>query len=172
MSRARWRPGYVGVGSNLDSPVDQVNTAIRSLAAIDRTILTHRSSLYRSAPLGNVAQPEFVNAVVALVTQLEPHALLAELRAIEDSQGRDRSVERWGPRIVDLDLLALGNEVVQDEALTLPHPGIAGRNFVLLPWAEIAPEFRVPGLKSVARLAEQAPAEPRIQRRDQENRRP
>jgi 2-amino-4-hydroxy-6-hydroxymethyldihydropteridine diphosphokinase len=167
MSDARWRPAYIGIGSNLDAPEAQVSAAMDQLADLDRTVLTHRSSLYRSAPLGDVEQPEFINAVAAVVTQLEPHELLAALQGIEDARGRDRSVERWGPRVIDLDLLALDNLVLDDDSLTIPHPGIAGRNFVLLPWAEIAPEFRVPGLKSVARLAGEAPADPRIERLEQ-----
>lgn len=164
MSKARWRPAYIGIGSNLDSPGQQVEAAIELLEALDRTVVTHRSSLYQSAPFGEVEQADFINAVAALMTQLAPHELLAGLRGIEDARGRDRSAERWGPRVLDLDLLALGDVEIKDESLTIPHPGIAGRNFVLLPWAEIAPEYRVPGLKRVVDLAREAPAQPRIQK--------
>ena len=112
------------------------------------------SSLYRSAPMGPQDQPDFVNAVVALLTKLEAMELLALMQAIEQRQGRDRCAEKWGPRTLDLDLLAFSSVKMTDCDLTLPHPGIAGRNFVLLPWAEIAPDFFVPGLATVAELAQ------------------
>jgi len=126
-----------------------------------------RSGYYRSAPFGPVPQPDFINCVVGLVTRLEPRRLLELLQGIEDAQGRDRTSVRWGPRTLDLDLLACGSLLVRDEALTLPHPGIAERNFVLLPWAEIAPAFQIPGLGSVARLARESLPNPVIERLSQ-----
>lgn len=117
--------------------------------------------------MGPQDQPDFINAVVSLLTQLDAAKLLRALQVIEEKHGRERNVERWGPRILDLDLLAYGNQVLDREDLTLPHPRIAGRNFVLLPWSEITPHFRVPGLASVADLAAKVSGnEPRIERLD------
>ena len=164
MSRPLWRPAYIGVGSNLESPARQLEQAINALGEIADTLVVLCSGLYRSAPFGPISQPDFVNGVVGLLTRLEPPVLLECLQSIEDAQGRDRSAARWGPRTLDLDLLACGSLVWEDNNLQLPHPGISERNFVLLPWAEIAPGFQVPGLKSVAGLASEAPEEPRIEK--------
>jgi 2-amino-4-hydroxy-6-hydroxymethyldihydropteridine diphosphokinase len=100
-----------------------------------------------------VAQLDFVNAVAGVITRLDPPALLSELQAIERTMGRPERHEHWGPRIIDLDLLAFGNERRSDPALTLPHPGIVERNFVLYPLLDIAPELELPGLGRVADLA-------------------
>jgi len=164
MSGRLWRPAYIGVGSNLESPVRQIEQGVGALDGIEDTTVVSRSDLYKSAPFGPVSQPDFVNGVVGLLTRLEPRELLRHLQAIEDAQGRNRSVDRWGPRTLDLDLLACGSLIIDDESLQLPHPGIAERNFVLLPWAEIAPEYRVPGLRRVATLANEASAEPKIEK--------
>ena len=165
MKTPRWRPAYIGIGSNLDDPSAQVASGTEALASIQNTTLVLSSGQYRSAPMGPADQPDYVNAVAALLTQLEPHALLAELQAIERSHGRRRGGDRWGPRTLDLDLLAFSNAVLTDETLTLPHPRIAERNFVLLPWQEIAPHVRIPGLASVAVLARVvANREPAIER--------
>jgi 2-amino-4-hydroxy-6-hydroxymethyldihydropteridine diphosphokinase len=153
MSRPHWRPAYVGVGSNLDGPREQVQAGIDAIRAIPETQLWLRSASYRSAPLSGDDQPDYINAVVGLVTLLPAEALLAELRKIEDAHGRNRQAGRWSPRTLDLDLLALSDQVIDSAALTLPHPGIVERNFVLLPWCEIAPCFRVPGLGAVEELA-------------------
>lgn len=164
MSRPHWRPAYVGVGSNLDDPCEQVRAGIDALEKIPESRTCLRSSNYRSAPLSGDDQPDYINAVVGLLTCLSAEALLANLRDIEDAQGRDRSAGRWRPRTLDLDLLALSDQVVETEALTLPHPGIAERNFVLLPWTEIAPHFRVPGLGNVKNLAAKLESPLRIER--------
>jgi len=153
MKRPHWRPAYVGVGSNLDDPLAQVEAGIDAAGAIEKTRLVLQSSRYRSAPLDGAEQPDFINAVIALVTRLPAEELLRKIRAIEDARGRDRRSGRWSARTLDLDLLALSDEVIDSETLTLPHPGIAERNFVLLPWKEIAPHYEVPGLGSVAELA-------------------
>jgi 2-amino-4-hydroxy-6-hydroxymethyldihydropteridine diphosphokinase len=151
-----WQPAYVGVGSNLEDPAAQVRRAFERLAALPETRALRFSSLYRSKPLGPVAQPDFVNAVVGLLTRLESPALLAELRSLESAFGRPPAAERerWGPRILDLDLLIYGRERRGDADLTLPHPGIVERNFVLYPLADIAPDLDVPGLGRVAELKE------------------
>jgi 2-amino-4-hydroxy-6-hydroxymethyldihydropteridine diphosphokinase len=155
----RWQPAYIGVGSNLEDPRAQVLAAIAHLGSLPRTRLVLASSLYRSRPFGPVAQPDFVNAVAGILTQLEPPALLKELKAIESSTGRPERHERWGPRIIDLDLLAFGTERRKEPELTLPHSGIVERNFVLYPLAEIAPDLELPGLGRVADLAAAVTAE-------------
>ena len=148
----RWCPAYVGIGSNLESPQQQVEAAIRELSALPDTVVTQSSSLFRSAPFGPVEQGDFVNAVAAIMTQLTAHQLLTELRTIEDNHGRTRDGERWGPRTLDLDLLVFSDEQIADDVLTVPHPGISERNFVLLPLNELAPHLIVPGQGSVATL--------------------
>ena len=150
--KTRWYPAYVGIGSNLDRPTRQVETALNLLDGIPRTRLFGRSSLYRSAPFGGIEQPEFVNAVAALLTTLEATELLAALHDIEQRQGRERDGARWGPRVLDLDLLAYADVVLDQPGIILPHPGIAERNFVLLPLGEIAPDLVIPGLGRVANL--------------------
>lgn len=153
-----WLPAYVGLGSNLSDPPARLQAAFTALAELPATRLVLQSSLWGSKPLGPVEQPDFCNAVAALLTQLEPAALLAELRALEQRLGREPPRERWGPRVIDLDLLAVGTQRLATADLTLPHPGIAERAFVLFPWREIAPTFELPGLGSVASLAARLPA--------------
>jgi len=148
-----WRPAYIGVGSNLADPRAQVLTACARLAQVPRTRLVLSSRLYRSRPLGPIAQPDFVNAVAGVLTQLESPALLAALRALEAALGRPAQRERWGPRIIDLDLLSYARERRSEALLKLPHPGIVERNFVLYPLADIAPDLDLPGLGRVAELA-------------------
>ena len=149
---SRWFPVCVGLGSNLDSPLTQVRQAARELDALPNSMLIRLSSLYTSKPMGPGDQPDYINAVAALVTQLSAHELLVELRKIEQAHGRERSAERWGPRTLDLDLLLFGGETIDDEDLTVPHAGIAERNFVLLPLCELAPHWVVPGRGSVRSL--------------------
>jgi len=148
-----WWPAYIGVGSNLEGPREQVLSACAGLARLPRTRSVLSSRLYASRPFGKVSQPDFVNAVVGLLTQLPSGELLAQLRAIEAAMGRPAQRERWGPRIIDLDLLSYGNERRGAGELLLPHPGIVERNFVLYPLAEIAPDLDLPGLGRVAELA-------------------
>ena len=154
-----WRPAYIGVGSNLEDPRAQVLAALVRLGKLPNTRLVSASRLYRSRPFGPVAQADFVNAVAGVLTQLDAPTLLEELHAIERTMGRPERHERWGPRIIDLDLLAHGCERRSDAQLTLPHPGIVERNFVLYPLAEIAPDLDLPGLGRVADLAAAVTAE-------------
>jgi 2-amino-4-hydroxy-6-hydroxymethyldihydropteridine diphosphokinase len=147
-----WQPAYIGVGSNLEDPRKQVQTACAKLAQLPRTRLVLTSPLYASRPFGPVRQPDFVNAVAGLLTQLEPEGVLRELRALESAMGRTAPRERWGPRIIDLDLLAYAHERRSQPSLTLPHPGIVERNFVLYPLADIAPDLQLPGMGRVAEL--------------------
>ena len=148
--KSRWYPAYIGIGSNLQGPAKQIENATDLLANIPRTRLVSVSSKYRSAPFGGVEQPDFVNAVAAVLTRLAPLELLAALQDIEICQGRERHETRWGPRVLDLDLLVYSDQEVDEPGLTIPHPGIGERNFVLLPLGEIAPELVIPGLGRVA----------------------
>ena len=148
---------YVALGSNLQDPVAMVCAGIDGLARLPDTHLDRRSSLYRSAPVGMTAQPDFINAVCRLVTDLDPHALLGHLLAIEAQHGRVREGPKWGPRTLDLDLLLYDEIVITTPALVLPHPGLHERAFVLYPLAEIEPGLFVPGRGQVAQLAATCP---------------
>ena len=161
--RRVWRPAYIGLGSNLDNPGRQIETAFELLDAIADTRLIARSSLYRSAPFGGVEQPDFVNAAAALLTKLSPVELLAQLQEIERVRGRERGGVRWGPRVLDLDLLVYSSVAVDQPDLNVPHPGIAERNFVLLPLRELAPDLVIPGLGRVSSMFVNE-QEPRITR--------
>jgi 2-amino-4-hydroxy-6-hydroxymethyldihydropteridine diphosphokinase len=152
MSACRWLPAYVALGSNLDDPRAQVERAMTALAALPKTRVVLRSSLYRTRPFGRVDQPDFVNAVAGLLTQLEPAKLLAQLQALEAELGRARPVVRWGPRRIDLDLLVHGSARIAEPDLEVPHPGITARAFVLVPLAEIAPDLVVPAAGRVSDL--------------------
>lgn len=156
---ASWWPAYVGLGSNLDDPPQQLARAFDALARLPETRLVLRSGCYRTAPFGPVIQPHFLNAVAGLLTRLAPDALLEQLRAIEQAQGRAAVRERWGPRPIDLDLLVHGLARRSDPALTLPHPGIPERNFVLYPLRDLAPDLDIPGLGTVRELAARVTAE-------------
>jgi 2-amino-4-hydroxy-6-hydroxymethyldihydropteridine diphosphokinase len=153
-----WQPAYVALGSNQGDPRAQVERAFADLAALPGSRLVARSRLYVTPPFGPVEQDDFINGVAGLLTQLEPLALLTELRRIEAEHGRVRSL-RWGPRTLDLDLLLHGEVRSTDPQLTLPHPGIAERAFVLYPLADIAPELQVPGVGRVADLRERVGGE-------------
>ena len=134
---------YIGLGSNLADPVKQVEAALDELDRVPQTRLVKRSSLYRTKPVGYAAQPDFVNAVAQLETGLPPERLLDELQAIEARHGRERSFPN-APRTLDLDLLLFGKLVVQTERLTVPHPRMRERAFVLEPLREIAPDLELP----------------------------
>ncbi len=142
---------YVGIGANLEDPRAQVAQAFDELARLPRTRLSARSSLYRSAPLGYAAQPDFINAVAELDTALGAHALLAELQAIEARHGRSRSFAN-APRTLDLDLLLYGDTRIDEPQLVVPHARMHQRAFVLQPLLEIAPQAQIPGLGSAAAL--------------------
>jgi 2-amino-4-hydroxy-6-hydroxymethyldihydropteridine diphosphokinase len=143
---------YIALGSNLGDSRQQLLHAMTALASLPRTRMLARSHLYRTPPWGVHDQPDFLNAVVALETSLAPHELLDALLEIERAAGRERKGERWGPRILDLDLLHVAGETVNDERLTLPHPHLSERAFVLLPLNELAPDLEIPGRGRVADL--------------------
>ena len=130
---------YIGIGSNLDDPEQQVRNAIEQLRALGDVIAV--SSLYRTAPWGKTDQPEFVNAALALDTKLGPRPLLHALKWLESSLGRHEESERWGPRRIDFDILAYGEQHIDDDDLVIPHPHLRERAFALVPLAEIAPEY-------------------------------
>ncbi|MGD8843176.1 MAG: 2-amino-4-hydroxy-6-hydroxymethyldihydropteridine diphosphokinase [Gammaproteobacteria bacterium] len=147
---------WIGLGSNLNDPVQQVKTALAELGGLVDCSLCAVSSLYRSPPMGPADQPDYVNAVARLRTRLPAAALLDALQGIEARHGRRRG-RRWGERTLDLDLLVYGREVIDTRRLTVPHPGIAERNFVLYPLAELAPGLVIPGVGAVADLLKRCP---------------
>lgn len=135
---------YVGLGSNLDNPIQQIKQALPALNQVPQTTLLNYSALYRSIPLGP-PQPDYINAVAVLHTHLSPLALLSQLQTIENQQGRIRPAQqRWGPRTLDLDILLYSNKQSTDPVLTLPHPGLYQRTFVLYPLYECEPHLRLP----------------------------
>jgi 2-amino-4-hydroxy-6-hydroxymethyldihydropteridine diphosphokinase len=142
---------WIGIGSNLDDPVNQVKSALEELAALERCTLQAASSLYASAPMGPSDQPDYINAVAQLRTGLPALALLDALQAIEQRHARVRT-RHWGPRTLDLDLLLYAQSLIDNPRLTVPHPGIAGRNFVLYPLAELDRTLVIPGLGVVGEL--------------------
>ncbi|OZB60853.1 MAG: 2-amino-4-hydroxy-6-hydroxymethyldihydropteridine diphosphokinase [Lysobacterales bacterium 13-68-4] len=143
---------YVALGSNLGDSRATFAGAIEALGALPGSRLTGRSRIYRTPPWGRTDQPDFLNAVVRLHTSLAPHVLLDALMAIERRFGRMRDGERWGPRTLDLDLLHMDSTALDDSRLTLPHPRVAERAFVLLPLADLAPDLVLPGQGRVGDL--------------------
>jgi 2-amino-4-hydroxy-6-hydroxymethyldihydropteridine diphosphokinase len=150
-----WRPAYVGIGSNLQSPRDRVLEAIERMSTLETTRVWLRSHLYLTRPMGPKDQPDYVNAAAGLLTQLSARDLLTGLLGIERSMGRDRQ-ERWGPRVIDLDLLWMIDSAVDEPGLTVPHPGVSTRNFVLYPLADFAPTIKIPRVGLVLDLKRDA----------------
>jgi len=134
---------YIGLGSNMESPIRHITTAIKSLGEIPSTRIINASSLYKSKPIGPQNQDDYINAVVQIETELEPTELLNSLQAIENEHGRVRT-KHWGSRTLDLDILMFGHEIIQNIRLTVPHPEIANRSFVLVPLAEINSTCAIP----------------------------
>ncbi|GMQ77349.1 MAG: 2-amino-4-hydroxy-6-hydroxymethyldihydropteridine diphosphokinase [Gammaproteobacteria bacterium] len=143
---------YIAIGSNLERPVRQVLQAKDALAGLPETRLLGLSPLYRNPAVGPGRQPEYVNAVAAVCTRLAPHDLLDALQAIEANQGRVRGPLRGLPRTLDLDLLLYGGRAISDQRLTVPHPRMQQRAFVLKPLLDLAPDLNVPGLGSITTL--------------------
>ena len=135
---------FIAVGSNLADPVTQANDAIEALKQLPKSQFKQSSNLYSSTPMGPQDQPDYINAVVEITTELTPLELLDCTQAIGQEQGRVRKDERWGPRTLDLDIVLYGNEVMDSERLTVPHYGMKEREFVLYPLAEIAPNLTLP----------------------------
>lgn len=147
---------YIALGANLDDPPGQVRRALAELAALPGLRALHVSPLYRSAPLGPPDQPPYINAVAGADTELAPLALLDALQAVEQAHGRVRG-ERWGPRTLDLDLLLYDALQLRSARLTLPHPGLHERAFVLYPLRDIAPDLDVPGHGPLSALLARCP---------------
>lgn len=147
----------IGLGANLGEPAGQIGWAFDKLSALPHTTLLARSRLYRSAPIGPAGQPDYCNAAALLQTALSPLQLLAAVQALENLAGRKRNVPRWSARLLDLDVLFHGSTHCHTALLTLPHPELQHRNFVLTPLAEIAPAVSIPGLGLVAPLAARLP---------------
>jgi len=143
---------YIGLGSNLAEPIQQVLQGIEDIKNLEHATINHISSLYQTPPMGPQDQPHYVNAVVEISTSLKPLPLLACLQAIETQRGRTRDTGRWGARTLDLDILLYEDTVSTDPILTLPHPGIALRSFVLYPLNEINPQLHIDGLGSISRM--------------------
>lgn len=153
MPAACWVPAYVALGSNLDDPLQQVAAAFQALRQLPQTRLVLRSRCYRTRPLGPQDQPDYINAAAGLLTLLSARALFTHLQAIETALGRTRDGRRWGPRRIDLDLLLYGELTLAEADLSIPHPGLAQRNFVLYPLCDIAPSLTPPGQPSIQTLA-------------------
>jgi 2-amino-4-hydroxy-6-hydroxymethyldihydropteridine diphosphokinase len=135
---------YLGLGSNLGDRSGYLRQALDLLSALPGWQLLAASALYETPPWGELAQPAFLNQVVAMQVTISPWEFLEAAQAIEAALGRTR-VLHWGPRTLDIDILAWGQTTIKSQRLTLPHPFIAERAFVLVPWAEIAPDFHPPG---------------------------
>ena len=146
-----WRPAYVAIGSNLNHPQERVLEAFERLAALQAVQSVLPSRFYQTRPMGPQDQPDFVNAAAGLLTQVGARELLEQLLGIEQAMGRNRQ-ERWGPRVIDLDLVWMLGETVDEPGLTVPHPGVSMRNFVLYPLADIAPTLAIPGHGKVSEL--------------------
>ena len=143
---------YIGLGSNQGNAIDNVCRAIEELGGSESIQLIRCSSLYRSAPVGYLDQPDFVNAVCQACTSLSAEELLEALQQMEHKAGRRRDGVRWGPRVLDLDLLLYANVALESETLVIPHPRMHERAFVLYPLQEIAPGMQIPGHGSVEEL--------------------
>lgn len=148
----RWRPAYVGVGSNLDTPKERVAAALDALAARTDIRAFQASGLWRSAPVGTGPQPDYINAVAGFLWSGSPAALLEMLLQTERDHGRVRDGVRWAARRLDLDLLLLSDVVTETPKLTLPHPRMTERAFVLRPLATLAPTLAVPNHGMVSTL--------------------
>lgn len=148
---------YIGLGSNLAEPEKQLLAACKSLDELPNTTLIMRSSLYQSRPMGPQDQPNYVNAVVLIRTTLAAMTLLQHTQAIENRQGRVRVEKKWGPRTLDLDILLYGQEQIHNQQLTVPHPGLKQREFVLYPMFEISPSLILPCTEKLSDLVKTCP---------------
>ncbi len=144
---------FIGIGSNLCDPLFQVRSAIKAIAQAADISLEQTSSLYLSPPMGPPDQPNYVNAVAMISTFHNSYQLLTRLQGIERDHGRIRSVKRWGPRTLDLDILLFGTESIDTETLRIPHEGLTERPFVVVPLSEIAPDLILPNGECVSDLA-------------------
>lgn len=151
--RSKYEAAYIGLGSNLENPGAQIRQAIIALRKLPRTTLQALSNIYKSNPLGPQDQPDFLNAVALVSTALPPETLLDQLQQIEQQQKRVRN-RRWGPRTIDLDILLYGELVLRSERLTIPHPEMTHRDFVLAPLSDISPDLLLPNGKHLSQLTQ------------------
>lgn len=150
---------YIAIGSNLASPLEQVNAAVQALGEIPQSRVIAVSAYYRTPPLGPQDQPDYLNAAVALETALDAETLLNHTQRIELQQGRVRKAERWGPRTLDLDIMLFGNEVIHTDRLTIPHYDMKNRGFMLWPLFEIAPQLIFPDGETLKDILQQLNAD-------------
>lgn len=149
---------YIGLGSNLANPGQQLRDALRAIDALPHCEILATSSFYASKPMGPQEQPDYVNAVACVRTTLEPLALLDVLQHIEQNQGRVRDGQRWGARTLDLDILLYGDQHIENARLTVPHYGMREREFVLYPLVEIAPALTLPGGEKLKTILHNCPS--------------
>lgn len=145
---------YIGLGSNLEQPLQQVQQALEELKRLADTELVNHSLLYRSDPVGPADQPDYINAVAQLRSRLQPEVLLDQLQQLEQQHRRVR-LQHWGPRTLDLDILLFGDQLIDSKRLKVPHPFMAERSFVLYPLQEIAPTLTLPDGRSINQLVDQ-----------------
>lgn len=148
------RRAALGLGSNMGDRLEYLQAAVDSLTDAPEIFGVAVSPVYETEPLGVTNQPAFLNAVLVVNTVLSARILVERAQAVEDAYGRTRDSERWGPRTLDVDLLALGEDVIDEPDLKVPHPLVPERAFVLRPWADIDPDFDVPGMGLVGDMAE------------------
>jgi len=149
---------YIGLGSNLQDPQQQVTRALVELDEIIQTSVLRTSSLYKSKPMGPSDQADYVNAIAKIATHLQPEELLQKLHAIEEQHQRERGTERWGPRTLDLDIILYGEQQINSAVLQIPHRGMAEREFVLIPLQEVDADLVIPGKGALSKLIAQLPA--------------
>lgn len=142
---------FIGLGSNLEDPIQQVTTAFNALANIPHSTLIKTSALYQSTAVGPEGQPDYINAAAHIETELSPESLLDELQSIENAHQRKRII-RWGPRTLDLDILLYGGENIATERLTIPHPELCHRNFVMQPLLDLDSQICLPDGRKLATL--------------------
>ncbi len=148
---------YIGLGSNLAEPIEQLSTAVEALTKLPKVKELSLSSYYKSLPMGPQDQPDYVNAVARIHCVLEPLALLDQLQKIEQEQGRVRKKEQWGPRTLDLDILLFSNKKIHLPRLIIPHYGMKEREFVLYPLHELEPNLILPDGTLLAELIKTVP---------------
>lgn len=152
-------PCFIGLGSNLENPLKQLKKAVQTLSETSAIAVINSSSVYRSQAIGMPNQPDYLNAVIKATTTLSAEALLNTLQTIENHQGRIRE-HRWGARTLDLDILCFGDKMIHTERLTIPHPHIAERNFVLKPLYELAPDLQLADGRYLSELLHKCPHNP------------
>lgn len=155
MSSTELAKVYIGIGSNLENPQEQLKSAVIALREIPGTSLCQLSNIYQTAPIGPAGQPDYTNAAALLETELTPEVLLDELQKIELDQGRVRK-ERWGPRTLDLDIILYAGMTIRTARLCVPHIEMENRNFVLIPLMDISPNLTLPNGKPLSEVTKQA----------------